>query len=89
MSEYLSLILFIAMVFIAGWGWGQWVSERRIRITNANLFKGRVSVSMPMDADNNVAMMGLLQDLMAKAEQMNANPMLVRSRKEKTNVVQL
>jgi len=73
MSENFQLIIFGVGIFIAGWGWGQWLSERCIRIENARLFKGRLNISMPMDHGTNVQLMSLLTDIIDKAEQMTAN----------------
>lgn len=66
--EQISLGLLIAVVFMAGWGWGQWYAERAVRAERAALEKGRVSVSMPMNPDDAAATMGLLKELIEQVE---------------------
>lgn len=66
--ETISWLLPIAIVFIAGFGWGQWNAERNIRTERTALEKGRVSVSMPMNPDDAAATMELLKNLIEQVE---------------------
>jgi len=60
--------LFVALIFIAGFGWGQWWAERSIRAEQADLTRGRVQISMPMREDNASQMLGLLRELSLEVE---------------------
>ncbi|MGK0657626.1 MULTISPECIES: hypothetical protein [unclassified Methylococcus] len=60
--------LLVVIVFVAGFGWGQWWAERQIRIERASLEIGRLSVSMPMNPDDAAATFGLLKTLMEQVE---------------------
>lgn len=71
--EQISLSLLIAVVFVAGFGWGQWWAERQIRAERTALESGRISVSMPVDKEQATATMGLLKTLMEQVEQDKAN----------------
>lgn len=67
--------LLIAVVFVGGFGWGQWWAERRIRAEQAVLVKDRVTVSMPMDPEDAAATLGLLEQLVLKVQrERNAKP---------------
>jgi hypothetical protein len=68
MGEYTGVVVLLAFVFVAGWGWGQWWAERAIRAERAAQDKGRISVSMPMKPEDAAATMGLLKDLMQRVE---------------------
>ena len=63
-----TMALFAALVFGAGWGWGQWWAERQVRQERRALEAGRVTVSMPADAADAAAAMEMLADLVRKAE---------------------
>lgn len=69
MSEYTGVVVLLAIVFVAGWGWGQWWAERTIRAERAAQDNGRISVSMPMKPDDAAATMGLLKNLIDQVEQ--------------------
>lgn len=69
MSNYIGVIVLLAFVFVAGWGWGQWWAERTIRAEQTKMVGGRLSVSMPMKPDDAAATMGLLKDLIEQVEQ--------------------
>lgn len=69
MSDYTEVVVLLAFVFVAGWGWGQWWAERTIRAERATQEKGRISISMPMKPDDAAATMGLLKSLIEQVEQ--------------------
>lgn len=69
MSEYTGVVVLLAFVFVAGFGWGQWWAERTIRAERAAQDNGRISVSMPMKPDDAAATMGLLKSLIEQVEQ--------------------
>ena len=54
--------------FFGGWGWGQWWAERQVRQERRALEAGRVTVSMPANADDAAAAMEMLAELVRKAE---------------------
>ena len=60
--------VFVALIFIAGFGWGQWWAERAIRTDQAALTRGRLNVSMPMREENASQMLGLLRELSLEVE---------------------
>ena len=64
-------ILILGVVFLAGIGWGQWFSERNIRLEKNWLDHGRVVVSMPMAKKKAADMMGLLKGLIDDAERLD------------------
>lgn len=66
--EQISIGILVMIVFIAGWGWGQWYSERNIRAERSELEKGRVSISMPMHNDDAKNMMRLLNELIEQVD---------------------
>lgn len=68
MSEYAGVVLLLAFVFVAGWGWGQWWAERTIRAERVAQDRGRISVSMPMKPADAAATMGLLKSLIEQVE---------------------
>ena len=61
-----TMIVFAAVFFFAGVGWGQWWEARKIRLENENSVKGRLFVSVPTSPDDAAAVMKLLADLMKK-----------------------
>ena len=68
MSAELTALLVAVFVFLAGFGWGQWWSERTIRAEqNANI-EGRINVSMPMDKDKAADTLGLLRELVQQVD---------------------
>lgn len=69
MSDYTGVVVLMAFIFVAGWGWGQWWAERTIRSERATMDKGRMTVAMPMKPDDAAATMRLLADLIEQAEQ--------------------
>lgn len=62
------IAVLIAVVFLAGFGWGQWWSERTIRAEQTELTAGRITISMPMDKDKAADTLGLLRDLVKQVE---------------------
>jgi len=62
------MVLYAAIFFLAGVGWGQWLSERQIRLANEAALKGRMEVNMPMNSEDAAATMKLLAALVEKAE---------------------
>lgn len=58
----------IICVFVSGFGWGQWVSERAIRKERMELDSGRLVVSMPMDREEASMVFETLKILRKKAE---------------------
>jgi hypothetical protein len=68
MSAELTALLVAVFVFLAGFGWGQWWSERTIRAEQTELTAGRITVSMPMDKDKAADTLGLLRELVQQVE---------------------
>lgn len=64
----LTMVLYAAIFFFAGAGWGQWWNERQIRTEQRDLATGRMNVSMPVKAEDSAATMRLLADLVEQAE---------------------
>lgn len=64
------------LMFVAGFGWGQWYAERQIRKDQNSLTRGRLAMSMPMKEENASHMLGLLKDLTEQAERENAKKVL-------------
>lgn len=63
-----TMVLYAAIFFLAGWGWGQWWNERAIRKEQGELVKGRMNVSMPVKPEDAAATMKLLAALVEEAE---------------------
>lgn len=63
-----TMFLFAAIFFFAGVGWGQWWNERKIRLEQGELVKGRMNVSMPVKPEDAAATMKLLASLVEEAE---------------------
>lgn len=72
-ADPIAITCAVAIIFAAGFGWGKSFAERSIRREQAELHKGRVSVSMPMRKDHASDMLGLLRDLMRAVEEKEAN----------------
>lgn len=70
-----TMVLYGAIFFLAGWGWGQWWNERALRKEQGELVKGRMNVSMPVNPEDAAETMKLLAALVEEAE---------RNRKAKT-----
>jgi hypothetical protein len=72
----IEIVALLVVVFIAGFGWGRWWSERTIRAEQLALNSGRLTVSMPMDKDKDKASdtLGLLRDLVQMVENEKAKP---------------
>ena len=66
--NYLGFLLAVFVFFLAGWGWGQWWSERTLRRDRATLERGRIALSMPMDPKWASEMMVLMQEFFDKAQ---------------------
>lgn len=60
--------LVLIAVFLAGFGWGQWYSEHKIRAERESIERGRLTVSMPLNPDDAAATMGLLKELVEKVK---------------------
>ena len=58
----------VVIIFFAGFGWGKSFAERSIMKEQADLHRGRVTVSMPMHEDQASDMLGLLRDLIREVE---------------------
>lgn len=63
-----TMVLYAAIFFVCGWGWGQWWNERQIRAEQGKLVKGRMNVSMPVKPEDAAATMKLLAALIEQAE---------------------
>ncbi|MBL8474435.1 MAG: hypothetical protein JNM98_21785 [Rhodocyclaceae bacterium] len=63
-----TMVLYAAIFFLAGVGWGQWWTERQIRLANEAAVKGRMQVNMPVNPEDAAATMKLLATLVEKAE---------------------
>jgi hypothetical protein len=63
-----TMVLYAAIFFLCGWGWGQWWNERQIRKEQRELVKGRMTVSMPVKPEDAAATMKLLAALVEEAE---------------------
>jgi hypothetical protein len=60
--------LVAALWFSAGWGWGQWWAERCARKDKATMERGRLNVSMPVDADKASVTLRVLSELMKQVD---------------------
>ncbi len=63
-----TMILYAAIFFLAGVGWGQWWTERQIRQDNAENGKHRMQVSMPVNPEDAALTLELLSVLVKEAE---------------------
>jgi hypothetical protein len=63
-----TMVLFAAVFFACGWGWGQWWAERNARQERRALEVGRIAVSMPADPQDAALTLQLLSALVLKAE---------------------
>ena len=63
-----TMVLYAALFFAAGCGWGQWWAERNARKERAALERGRLLVSMPINAKDAANALDMLHDLMRTAE---------------------
>jgi len=63
-----TMVIYAALFFLAGWGWGQWWAERNVRKERRALEVGRITVSMPARADDAADALSMLSDLVRKAE---------------------
>lgn len=59
-----TMVLYAAIFFMAGVGWGQWWAERQLR----NETKGRMQVTMPVNPEDAATTMRLLATLVEEAE---------------------
>ena len=64
-----TMVLYAAVFFGAGWGWGQWWAERQVRQERRALEAGRVTMSMPAKAEDAAAAMEMMADMVRKAEE--------------------
>lgn len=71
-----TMVLFAAVFFACGWGWGQWWSERAVRQEKMALESGRIAVSMPANLDDASKTLTMLATLLraAEAERKAAKP---------------
>jgi hypothetical protein len=65
----MSLVIYAALFFVAGWGWGQWWAERCARRDKAAMERGRMSVSMPVHPDQAAETLRLLSALMKQVDE--------------------
>lgn len=63
-----TLVLYAAIFFCAGVGWGRWWTERQIRQDAAATQKGRMQVTMPVTPEDAAAILHLLASLVEQAE---------------------
>ena len=62
--------LLIAIVFMAGFGWGQWFEAWNHKRIIAKRDESKLTVSMPVKADDAAQVMALLKELVEEAERM-------------------
>ena len=63
-----SMVIYAALFFVAGWGWGQWWAERCARRDKASMERGRLNVSMPVNPDNASETLRVLSVLMKQVD---------------------
>ena len=63
-----TMVLFAAVFFACGWGWGQWWAERTVRQEKTALESGRIAVSMPANLDDASKTLTMLATLLRAAE---------------------
>ena len=63
-----SMVIYAALFFVAGWGWGQWWAERNMRKERTALEAGRILVSMPANAEDAANSLEMLRDIVRRAE---------------------
>lgn len=63
-----TMVLYAAIFFACGWGWGQWWNERQIRAEQRELANGRMNVSMPVKPEDAAATMKMLAALIEQVE---------------------
>jgi hypothetical protein len=68
MNMAVTMALYAALFFGAGWGWGQWWAERCARRDKSAMERGRMSVSMPVHPDHASETLRVLSVLMKQAE---------------------
>ena len=68
MSIGTTMVLYAAVFFACGWGWGQWWAERTSREARAELERGRVTVSMPIEPGRAAGMLELLSKLLKQVD---------------------
>lgn len=66
----MSVWILIAVVFVAGFGWGRWYEEWSAKQEISKRDEHKLTVSMPMKGDDAQAVMSLLKNLIdqVKAE---------------------
>lgn len=62
--------LLIAITFAGGFGWGQWFESWNQKRIIAKRDENRLTVSMPVKADDAAQVMALLKNLVEEAERM-------------------
>ena len=67
--EIITLFVFV-VVFVSGFGWGRWFTERAIRKERLELELGRLIVSVPMHKDEAQFVFETLKNLAKWAEEM-------------------
>ena len=68
MSIGATMVLYAAVFFACGWGWGQWWAERTAREARDDLERGRLTVSMPIEPGRAAGMLELLAKLMRQVD---------------------
>ena len=63
-----TMVVFAAVFFACGWGWGQWWAERTVRKEKVALESGRIAVSMPVNLDDASKTLTMLATLLRTAE---------------------
>lgn len=63
-----TMVFYAAVFFACGWGWGQWWAERNARHERRALEAGRITVSMPANAEDAATTLELLSVLVKEAE---------------------
>jgi hypothetical protein len=61
-------LLLIAVVFLCGFGWGKWLSERKIRKQRALMEVNKLFISIPVNKEDASQALGLLKDLIDKVQ---------------------
>ena len=63
-----AMVIYAALFFVAGWGWGQWWAERCARRERRALEAGRLNVSMPVNPENASETLRVLSVLMKQVD---------------------
>lgn len=64
-----SMSILIAVVFIAGFGWGQWYEAWRAKRELSKRDEHKLTISMPMKGEDAEAVVSLLKNLIRQARE--------------------